>query len=253
MVAAVMSLRFVALSTLLGASLTVSPANAQLPTTAPVASTPASAEAGARQHFERALEQYRSGQYARALASLKAAIQLDPNGKDLFFNLAMVHEKLGQLPEAIAAWQRFEELEPDTAERERAELAIARMRGALAELAAPSPAPTAPCPEPPPPPPAESGPSPILIGTASVAAAALVVGAIFGGKAWADDVSDERTSSALSVSQLRERGRRAAHEALIADVAFAVAGAAAGTFACVWLLSPTQPERAAGVTLRGYF
>jgi tetratricopeptide (TPR) repeat protein len=255
-----MSLRspawFVALSALVGASLTVSVgsvARAQVPT-APTSPAAESAEAGARRHFQRALEQYRSGQYSRALSSLKEAIQLDPDGKDLFFNLALVHEKLGQLPEAIAAWQRFEELEPDAAERERAEITIARLRGAAAELAAPSPSPAAPCPEPPPAPaPAPRGPSPVLIGSASIAAVALVVGAVFGGKAWADDVSDERTSTSLSVTQLRERGRRAAREALIADVAFAVAGAAGGTFACVWLLTPSQPTRAAGITLKGDF
>jgi tetratricopeptide (TPR) repeat protein len=248
-----MALRFLAVSAVLAALLTVRVAHAQVPTAAP-APTPETAEAGARRHFLRALEQYRSGQYSRALSSLKEAIQIDPDGKDLFFNLALVHEKLGQLPEAIAAWQRFEELEPDQAERERAELTIARLRGASAELPAASPGPAAPCPEPAPSPaPVARGPSPVLIGSASIAAVALVVGAVFGGKAWADDVSDERTSTSLSVTQLRERGRRAAREALIADVAFAVAGAAGGTFACVWLLGPSQPARAAGVTLRGYF
>jgi tetratricopeptide (TPR) repeat protein len=57
-------------------------------------------EIDAREHFERALELYRAGRYAEALARLESAAELDPNGKDLFFNLSLVHEKLGQLPRA---------------------------------------------------------------------------------------------------------------------------------------------------------
>ena len=94
----------------------------------------------------------------------------------------------------------------------------------------------------------------VLVGAASLAVASLVVGAIFGAKALSDDVSNARTSTTLSVAQLRQRGRRAERAALVADVAFALAAASAGTFAAVWLLSPAEPRgRAAGVTLRSYF
>lgn len=237
--------------------LTVSPAFAQVPTsqTEALSPVPASAGAGARKHFDQALNQYRAGHYSAALASLREAIKLDPDGKDLFFNLAMVHEKLGQLPEAIAAWERFGQLETDPAELGRARLTIERLHGAQSELLRPPPA--APCPNPPPPvraPVAARGPNPVLVGTASVAVVSLVLGTVFGVKALSDDVSDTSTGSSLSATQLRERGRRAAREALIADVAFGVAAASAGTFACVWLFSPSNPAaRAAGVTLRSYF
>lgn len=238
-----------------GNMLTVSPVFAQLPTSSAggAATSGASpAEAGAQKHFDQALEQYRAGHYSRALSSLKAAIALDPDGKDLFFNLAMVHEKLGQLSEASAAWQRFGELETDPAELERVRLAVERLRGAEGELLRPAPA--APCPRPPASPPTPRGPNPVLIGAASVAVVSLVVGSIFGVKALADDVSDTSTSASLSATQLRERGRRAEREALIADVAFGLAAASAGTFACVWLLSPADPAaRAAGITLRSDF
>jgi hypothetical protein len=94
----------------------------------------------------------------------------------------------------------------------------------------------------------------VVIAAASVAVVSLVVGVVFGAKALADDPEDERTSPTLSVEALRARGQRAEREALVADVAFAVAFASAGTAVGVWALSPTEPKaRSAGVTLRGYF
>jgi tetratricopeptide (TPR) repeat protein len=233
------------------------PALGQVP--ADTRGQPAPAEANAQQHFDRALEQYRAGQYGRALASLEQAAKLDPNGKDLFFNLALVHEKLGQLPQAIAALERFRELETDVDERERARLTIERLRGAAGELLRPA---APPCAEPVPASAAvpamtqtaHRAPSPVLIGAASVAIVSLLVGAVFGVKALSHDVSDASTSASLSVTQLRERGRRAEREALIADVAFGLAAASAGTFACIWVMSPSgSGARATGVTLRSYF
>lgn len=236
-----------------GVSVPAAPAWAQVPAR-PLDTTPA-AEGSARPHFDRALELYRAGRYADALAELQVAAKLDPGSKDLFFNLALVHEKLGELPEAIAALERFRELETDPAERERARLTIERLNGAQATLGAARPA-AAPCPEPPAPAAAApSGrPTAVLVGTASVAVVSLVVGAIFGAKALSDDVGETRTGSSLSIGQLRERGRRAEREALVADIAFALGAASAGTFAGVWLLSPGDPgQRSAGITLRSYF
>lgn len=213
-------------------------------------------EAGARKHFERALELYRAGRYAAALTELEQAAERDPNGKDLFFNLALVHEKLGQLPEAIAALERFRELESDQAERERARLTIERLRGAeRAGEVEPSRGPTgSACVEPPPAaPPPPRPPNPVLIGAASLAAVSFVVGSVFGIKALSDDVKNAETSDALPVNQLHERARRSERAALVADLAFAVSAASAATFVGVWLLTPAEPARAGGITLRGYF
>jgi tetratricopeptide (TPR) repeat protein len=228
---------------------------AQLPTSGPSA-TPAEAAADgeARRHFEQALELYRSGRYALARDELKAAAALDPNGKDLFFNLALVYEKLGQLNDAIAALERYQELETEPKERERAQATIARLRGAeRAAVDAQLAAAAAPCaPEPAPAPPSRL--TPVVLGAASVAVVSLVVGSIFGAKALADDPADERTSATLSIEALRARGARAEREAIVADVAFAVAAASVGTAITVWALQPTEPKaRSAGVTLRGYF
>jgi tetratricopeptide (TPR) repeat protein len=226
------------------------PAFAQVPVRAPERV----GQVGARAHFDRALELYRAGQYAPARDELKAAAALDPGGKDLFFNLALVQEKLGELEQAIAALERFRELESDAAERERAELTIERLRGA--QRATPEPpmavVPAVPCPEP-----AAAqadGPNPVLIGAAATSIVALVVGTVFGVKALSDDIAGERTSTALSLSQLRQRARRAEQEALVADVAFAVAAASATTFVGVWLMTPTESwARGAGLNWGGRF
>jgi tetratricopeptide (TPR) repeat protein len=215
-------------------------------------------EAGARRHFDRSLELYRAGRYSDALGELKRAAELDPRGKDLFFNLSLVHEKLGQLPEAITALDRFRELETDPKERERARIVIERLRGAAqaGEGARPLPEP---CPSPVPPPApvprGESAPPAVLIGAGAVAVTSLLVGTVFGLKALSDDVGDARTSDTLSVEQLRARGRRAEREALVADVALALGVASSATFVSLWLLSPPShgEARGAGVTLRGYF
>lgn len=244
----------------MGAALACSVASAAAPAAAQLPTTSGAEEAGdmgARKHFERALELYRSGRYAEALPELEQAAKLDPHGKDLFFNLALVHEKLGQLPEAVAALERFRELETDPKERERARLSIERLRGAE-QAAQVTPAPPAPCPEPTAAPPvvtaAPAGPSPVLIGAASLAVASVIVGSVFGAKALSDDVGDSSTSGSFSAADLRERGRRAEREALVADIAFAVALASGATFAGVWVLTPSEPRtRAAGFTLRGYF
>jgi tetratricopeptide (TPR) repeat protein len=231
-------------------ALSAATAGAQVPVSAPEAPVESGVQ-GARRHFDRALELYRAGRYSEALEQLERAAKLDPDGKDLFFNLALVHEKLGQLPDAIAALERFRELETDNAERERARLTIERLRGAEQAAEVPTPAP---CPELPPPAPPAPAPRPVLIGAASVAVVSLVVGALFGIKALSDDVGDTSTSSALSIGQLRERGRQAAREALVADIAFAVGAASAGTVAGLWLLSPEDSaRRAAGITLKSYF
>jgi tetratricopeptide (TPR) repeat protein len=215
-------------------------------------------ETGARRYFDRSLELYRAGRYTEALEQLKRAASLDPGGKDLFFNLSLVHEKLGQLPEAIAALERFRELETEAKERERARLTLDRLRGAqeAGETARRAPPPCAPKVAPSPQAARPKPPlSPTLVGVASVAVASLVVGTVFGLKALADDVKGERTSDSLSVEQLRARGQRAEREALVADVAFALGLASATTFVSLWLSSPPEPtaSRGGGIILRGYF
>jgi tetratricopeptide (TPR) repeat protein len=162
---------------------------------------------GAPEHFERALTWYRAGKYRRAVEELNLALDRDPGGKDLVFNLALVQEKLGDLDGAIRSLVRFQSLEKDPTELERAAQAIQRLQGARAELAANRPH-FAALPAPAPAPPRVRGKFDAwVIGTGSVAVASFVVGTVFGVRA-------------LTMSSSSEAGS-ARDSALIADLAFA--------------------------------
>jgi len=136
----------------------------------------------AAEHFERALDWYRAGKYRRAVDELEAALERDPGGKDLVFNLALVQEKLGDLTGAIASLVRFQSMEKDPKELERASQTVARLRGAQAELLATVPSgpvkvvAPAPCPIPR----VRGKLDGWVIGTGSLALASLLVGTAFG-------------------------------------------------------------------------
>src|SRR5258706_14900809 len=151
-------------------------------------------QAQAKAYYERALALYRAGNYAPALTELSQAAALDPNGKDLFFNLALIHEKLGHFEQAIAALERFVELEPDPVEREHAQAAIERLKGAgRASAQSVSVAAPAPCPKPAPEATMRHGLSPVVVGAGAIALSSLVLGAVFGAKALADDPEGQAT------------------------------------------------------------
>ncbi|MET0795528.1 MAG: tetratricopeptide repeat protein [Polyangiaceae bacterium] len=167
-----------------------------------------SSSVGAHEHFERALTWYRAGKYRRAVEELNAALDRDPGGKDLVFNLALVQEKLGDLEGAIRSLGRFQSLEKDPVELERAAQAIERLRGAQSELAANRPQSTQLSPPAPVPLPRPRGKLDAwVIGTGGVAIAAFVVGTVFGVRA-------------LTLDSRSEDGR-ARDAAMIADFAFA--------------------------------
>ena len=182
------------------------------------------APAQAAEHFERALAWYRAGKYLRAVEELKAALERDPGGKDLVFNLALVQEKQGDLAGAIDSLQRFQAMEKDPKELERASQAIERLRGAQAELLAAVPPASAVasnslthCP-----PVRERGKlDGWVIGTGSFALASLLVGTVFGVRALTLDAETDSS--------------RARDAAIVADVALATGLlVGAGSVALYW-------------------
>ena len=211
----------------------VSLAPASLAPAAPVSPSPASprvltdgraAPALAAEHFERALAWYRAGKYGKAVEELRSALERDPGGKDLVFNLALVQEKLGDLTGAIASLERFQTMEKDPKELERASQTIERLKGAQAELlavvpreAASAPVYTANCP----PPRVRGKFDGWVIGSGSVALASLLVGAAFGVRALTLDADSEES--------------RARDAAIVADVALATSLlAGAGSVTLYW-------------------
>jgi tetratricopeptide (TPR) repeat protein len=180
-------------------------------------------EAAAHEHFERALVWYRAGKYHLAIEELDAALDRDPGGKDLVFNLALVQEKLGDLDGAIRSLQRFQSMEKDAAEIERAAQTIQRLEGARAELVAPEPG--QPVPVAARPFPRARGKFDLWVaGTGGLSVASLLVGAAFAVRTL--------TLAPGATSYDASRARRAHSAAVISDVAlsvslFAGAGAAA--------------------------
>lgn len=187
--------------------------------------------AEAAQHFEAALDHYRSGKYRDALDELEKAYGLDPTGKDLVYNLAIVSEKLGRLDDAIHYLTRYITLETDEQEIERVRDMIRRLEGARAELAPQAPPPlfpAKPCPVNAPPPEPRRPTSPPgkldewVYATGGISIAALLVGTVFGVRALARDPYGERTGNGVSVRDLERRVEEAERLARVADIAFAV-------------------------------
>jgi tetratricopeptide (TPR) repeat protein len=188
-------------------------------------------QTAAHEHFEQALALYRAGKYRRAVEELDLALASDPTGKDLVYNLALVQEKLGDFDGAIASLQRFQGMEKDPAELERAAQTIERLQGARAELATAGPrteSGAAPCPIRP----ARGRLDSWVIGTGGLAVASLLIGTVFGVRALSLDPRGESTGPDTSFASLRDRAVRAHTAAILADIAFStslLAGATAAT------------------------
>jgi tetratricopeptide (TPR) repeat protein len=212
--------------------------------------------ARARDHYEHAKALYRAGQYREAIAEIEAARALDPYAKQLVFNLALLHEKLGEIDLALAFVRQFLKMDLLPDEREKAEVAVRRLEGERHEGApAPPPATTAA-----PPPPASAAPPPsaappsaappenddasaapeeaeaprshgrldaLTAGAALLAVAGAGFGIYFGLRATSDRPSGFVTGVDGTFADLQSRTDTAHREAIEADVAFGVGALAA--------------------------
>jgi tetratricopeptide (TPR) repeat protein len=206
--------------------------------------------AAARKHFERARADYAQGGYREAIGELEAAHTLDPNAKDLVFNLGIVHEKLGDIEDALKWFRLYTTMSLTAPERDKADAYVHRLEGAKKELedkqttAAALPAPPLPVRPPPsepapPPLPAERSPpgrlDVLTIGMGSVALSALVFGVVLAVKAESDrPPSPFVTGRDGTYADLVDRQANAHNEAVLADMGFAVAGGAAAATAVLF-------------------
>lgn len=210
---------------------------AAAPNAAPASATPQPSGKvleQARRHFDVALECYSRGRYRDAIAELEQARRLDPSGKDLVYNLALVHEKLGELAQALSYMRHYLEMETDPEERARTEASIARLQGAIEAGygVEQERAPSAPVLAPAPVPEVSAGRLDAWVwGTGGVAVGALVVGAVLGWRALAVSPGPEDgTGGSRSVDDVRNDAHAAHRSAVAADISFGVAaisGAAA--------------------------
>jgi tetratricopeptide (TPR) repeat protein len=208
----------------------------------------------AKKHFDAAKQAYKAGAYREAVEELNRAVEYDPKGKDLYYNLGLVHEKLGNIDEAIEAYKRYTELETDESELERAIQTLRRLEGARDELKKKEqPA------EPPPPivrertrvevvtVPVDKGRKGRLDAwvytTGGLALVAAGVGTYFGVKALSTrKTADETTGPDLPVVELKNRADRAHQYAVNADIAFAVAGVSAAAAAVLYFARDEVPK-----------
>jgi tetratricopeptide (TPR) repeat protein len=204
---------------------------------------------GARRHFDSALEHYRSGDYEQAATQLRLALELDPDGRDLVYNLGLVYEKLGQVDQAIEQFERLLELERDPAEIRRVLQALRRLRDArAARVGQPARQPKCPRPRPPPRPPEAAWTSRVggwTIAAGSAAVVATVAAVVLGVTALlVHPGSEPETSPGTSVDRLQTRADVAHSMAVAADISFAVGFASAATALALQVAS--EPAAPAG-------
>jgi tetratricopeptide (TPR) repeat protein len=230
------------------------------------------AKARARQHFERARQLYKQGAYREALVELDAAHTLDPVARELVFNLAVIHEKLGNIDEALRYLHLYLGMGLSAPEATKADAYIHRLEGARRELAAPQATPKPPDsaaatdPAKPPEPtdgssrppdtgaPAElegevEAPSPghgrvdaATVVALGVTLAAAGAGTVFGVKAISDRPTGFQTGVMGSFDDFKNRNDQAHREAVVADVCFGVSLAAAVLTAYLYFGRTKAPE-----------
>lgn len=206
----------------------------------------------ARKHFEKARAFYAQGAYRDAISELEAAHALDPNAKDLVFNLGVVHEKLGDIEDALKWFKQYTMMDLTAQERDRADAYIKRLEGAKKEVeekqSAPQPPPqdatppgsegTAPAARtwPPstgnaavrgyyaPPSPSFGRVDALTLSAAGLSVVGLGFGIVFGIKALSDrPTSTPTTSGTYSYAQLTNAIDQSHKEGAYTDVSFAVA------------------------------
>lgn len=212
--------------------------------------------AAARRHFEKARAFYAQGSYREAIGELEAAHTLDPNAKDLVFNLGVVHEKLGDIDDALKWFRLYTTMNLTPPERDRADAYVHRLEGAKKEVedkqAAAEAEAHVPVPPPPPPPRIRTAPGRIdalTVGAASVAVAGLGFGVVLAVKAEEDrPPSPFITGRNGTYADLVDRQANAHREAIMADIGFGVATAAAAATAVLFFTRTHTVSATSGST-----
>jgi tetratricopeptide (TPR) repeat protein len=212
--------------------------------------------AEAKRLHDEARELYDDGEYRKAIEKLEQALALDPDGKELVYNLGLIHEKLAEPLEAERWFRRYLEVETNPILRERTQRALKRIEGVKrdqaaartrqAESAAPAASSQAATPPPPPPPTTSRPVGPWVWITGGVAVSALIVGNAFAISAVSKSPgSDARTGGSVGVADLQADADAAHSRAIAADVSFVVALLAGAGAAYLYLSTPPVPRTAA--------
>jgi tetratricopeptide (TPR) repeat protein len=205
-------------------------------------------QAAAKRHFEKGRAYYAQGAYREAIGELEAAHTLDPSSKHLVFNLGVVHEKLGDIEDALKYFKLYTTMDLTPQERDRADAYVKRLEGAKHEVeqaqAAQAPSATTSAPPPPTVPTVHERPplgriDALTISAAGIAVAGLAFGVVLAVKAEHDKPpSPFITGKNGTYADLVDRQANAHREAVMADIGFGVAGAAAAAAAVLFFARP---------------
>ncbi len=210
--------------------------------------------AAAQVHFKKAKELYQSGAYHEAATELEAALALDPNARELIFNLGVVDERLGRIDDALVQFHRYETLDLSAAERARAESYIRRLEGAKKAQQPPPPpvvtpvvVPVTPPPKqvdmPPPPEPSHGRIDAGTVSTFVLGGAGVAAGAVFGVLAITARPSNYMTGTNGQTYQTYQDASDSYHrDATISTVALAVGGAAIAVSAILFFARTKDPS-----------
>lgn len=197
---------------------------------------------------------YERGLYRRAIAKLEAAVELDPEGKELVYNLALIHEKLVEPDIAERYYRRYIEMETDPAARERTQAIVKRLEAAkknlkadLQERAAAMSAGGSASPSGPAVPgaaPVSRMPSPMVFVLGGVALAAAGVGIGFGVSAITTHPDGETTGPRTTSYDLQARAEAAHTHAVVADLSFVTSLVVGAATAVLYLLETRTPRPA---------
>jgi tetratricopeptide (TPR) repeat protein len=195
---------------------------------------------------DEARELHARGRYRAAIARLEAALELDPEGNELVYNLALIHERLGELDPALRYYQRYLTRETAPKERERIQGVIHRLEGAKQDLVVAKEASLARVAPPPPPPSGLAaqartlGPGVVVSG--AVGAVGLLTGAILGISALARSPgSSAVTGPGVTADDLVADARAAHRQAVGADIALLIGLAGAGAAVGFYVASRGAP------------
>lgn len=228
------------------------------PPAPPAAITPEQ-EAREKQALElhdEARELHAHGRYRAAITKLEAALALDPDGKELVYNLALIHERLGEVDQAVRYYRRYLEMETITKEREKIQGVIRRLEGAKHDLVVAREAPA-------PPrvfaPPASLAPAgsigPWVMVTGAAGAMGIFTGVVLGISALGRSPgASAMTGPGVTADDLVADAKAAHRQAVGADISLLIGLAATGTavglyFASRPAPSPRQKPSAARVDL----
>ncbi len=182
----------------------------------------------AQEHFARAKALYLRGEYRQSIVELQTARRLDPRAIELVYNLAVVHEKLGEIDAAIASWHEYEALATTDDERQKAQTSVKRLDAFKKKR------------------PVEGPPVRVVatpkrgkadgwtFATAGVGVGGIALGTAFGILALSSQPEAQpRTTGSRSYASLQAQADTTGSRALIADVGLAIG--AAGCVAAVLL------------------